>query len=52
MKGIICGLLLAPLVVGCAVSKDGAGFASQPRLVQSGVLIVGTTGPLRTLTDP
>ncbi len=51
MKGIICGLLLAPLVVGCAVSKDGVGFASQPRLVQSGVLIVGTTGPLRTLND-
>jgi hypothetical protein len=51
MKGIVCSLLLAPLVVGCAVSKDGAGFAPQPRAVQSGVLIVGTTGPLRMLND-
>jgi hypothetical protein len=51
MKGIVCSLLLAPLVVGCAVSKDGVGFAPQPRAVQSGVLIVGTTGPLRTLND-
>ena len=51
MKGIVCSLLLAPLVVGCAVSKDGVGFAPQPRAVQSSVLIVGTTGPLRTLND-
>jgi hypothetical protein len=51
MKGIVSSLLLAPLVVGCAVSKDGVGIASQPRVVQSGVLIVGTTGPLRTLND-
>jgi hypothetical protein len=51
MKGIVLSLLLAPLVVGCAVSKDGVGFASKPRVVQGGVLIVGTTGPLRTLSD-
>jgi hypothetical protein len=51
MKGIVSSLLLAPLVLGCAVSKDGVGVASQPRVVQSGVLIVGTTGPLRTLND-
>ena len=51
MKRIVCSLLLATLVVGCAVSKDGVGFAPQPRAVQSGVLIVGTTGPLRTLND-
>jgi hypothetical protein len=51
MKGMVCSLLLAPLVVGCAVSKDGVGFASQRRVVQRGVLIVGTTGPLRTLND-
>ena len=43
--------LLAPLIVGCAVSKDGAGFASKPRAVQGGVLIVGTTGPLRTFGE-
>jgi hypothetical protein len=51
MKGIVASLLLAPLVVGCAVSKDGVGFESKPHAVQSGVLIVGTTGPLRTLDD-
>jgi hypothetical protein len=51
MKGMVCSLLLAPLLVGCAVSKDGVGFASQPRVVQSGVLIVGKTGPLRRLDD-
>jgi hypothetical protein len=51
MKGIVSSLLLAPLVVGCAVSKDGVGFASHPHAVQGGVLIVGTTGPLRTLSD-
>src|ERR1700733_12842520 len=51
MKGIVCSLLLAPLVVGCAVSKDGVGFAPKPHAVQSGVLIVGTAGPLRTLND-
>jgi hypothetical protein len=51
MKGIVCSLLLALLVGGCAISKDGVGFASQPHAVQSGVLIVGTTGPLRTLSD-
>jgi hypothetical protein len=43
-------LLLVPLVGGCAVSKDGVGFESQ-HAVQGGVLIVGTTGPLRTLSD-
>jgi hypothetical protein len=51
MKGIVLGLLLAPLVGGCAISKDGVGFASKPHTVQNGVLIVGTTGPLRTLND-
>jgi hypothetical protein len=51
MKSIVLGLLLAPLVGGCAISKDGVGFASKPHTVQNGVLIVGTTGPLRTLND-
>jgi hypothetical protein len=51
MKGIVCSLLLAPLVVGCAVSKDGVGFAPKPHAAEGGVLIVGTTGPLRTLND-
>jgi hypothetical protein len=51
MKGIVCSLLLVPLVGGCAVSKDGVSFASQPHAAQGGVLIVGTTGPLRTLND-
>src|ERR1700729_2165730 len=51
MKGIVACLLLVPLVGGCAVSKDGVGFASRPHLVKNGVLIVGTTGPLRTLND-
>jgi hypothetical protein len=51
MKGIVCSLLLVPLVGGCAVSKNGVGFASQSHAVQGGVLIVGTTGPLRTLND-
>lgn len=51
MKGIVPGLLLALLVGGCVVSKDGVGFASHPRAVQGGVLIVGTTGPLRTLNE-
>jgi hypothetical protein len=50
MKGIVSCLLLAPLVVGCAISKDGVGFQSQ-HAVQGGVLIIGTTGPLRTLKD-
>jgi hypothetical protein len=49
MKGIVSSLLLVPLVGGCAVSKDGVGFASQPHAVPGGVLIVGTTGPLRAL---
>ena len=51
MKGIVSSLLLALGVGGCAVSKDGVGFASRPRAVHDGVLIVGTTGPLRTLSD-
>jgi hypothetical protein len=51
VKGIVSCLLLAPLVVGCAISKDGVGFASKPRSVHVGVLIVGTTGPLRVLND-
>jgi hypothetical protein len=44
-------LLLAPLIGGCAISKDGVGFASKTHAVQGGVLIVGTTGPLRPLND-
>jgi hypothetical protein len=51
MKGIVASLLPALLVGGCAVSKDGVGFASKPHAVQGGVLVVGTTGPLRTLSD-
>ncbi len=51
MKRIVCCLLLVTLIGGCAVSKDGVGFASKPHVVQQGVLIVGTTGPLRTLSD-
>jgi len=54
MRAIVFGLLLAPLVAGCAVSKDGVGFASRAPAVQPGapgILIVGTTGPLRTLDD-
>ena len=51
MKGIVASLLPALLVGGCAVSKNGVGFASRPRAAQDGILIVGTTGPLRTLND-
>jgi len=54
MKGIVSGLLLAPLVAGCAISKDGVGFASRAPTLQAGtpgILIVGTTGPLRTLDE-
>jgi hypothetical protein len=51
MKRIVSCLLLVPLIGGCAASKDGVGFASQPHAVPGGVLIVGTTGPLRTLGD-
>jgi hypothetical protein len=51
MKSLFCSLLLVPLVGGCALSKDGVGFASKTQIVQGGVLIVGTTGPLRTLND-
>jgi hypothetical protein len=50
MKGIVLSLLLVPLVAGCAVSKDGVAFESK-HAVQGGVVIVGTTGPLRTLDD-
>jgi hypothetical protein len=54
MKGIVFSLLIAPVVAGCAISKDGVGFASRAPAVQPGapgVLIVGTTGPLRTLDE-
>lgn len=54
MRGIVFSLLLTPLVAGCAVSKDGVGFASRTPTVQPGapgLLIVGTTGPLRTLDE-
>ena len=54
MKGIVFSLLLATLVAGCAVSKDGVGFVSRAPARQPGapgVLIVGTTGPLRSLDE-
>jgi hypothetical protein len=54
MKGFVFSLLLAPLVAGCAVSKDGVGFASRAPAAQPdapGILIVGTTGPLRALDE-
>ncbi len=85
MKGIICIVLLTMLVGGCAVSKDGVGFASRPpdakqiaktrdqlaenaraesptggespagtppaAPVQPGFLVIGTTGPFRTIDD-
>ena len=54
MRGIVFSLLLTPLVAGCAVSKDGVGFASRAPTVQPGapgILIVGTTGPLRTVDE-
>lgn len=54
MKGIVLGLLLAAAVAGCAVSKDGVGLASSTPTVQPttpGILIVGRTGPLRTLDE-
>jgi hypothetical protein len=50
VRRVLSCLLLVPLVGGCAVSKDGVSFESQ-HAVQGGVLIVGTTGPLRTLND-
>jgi hypothetical protein len=49
VRRVVSCLLLVPLVGGCAVSKDGVGFESQ-HAVRGGVLIVGTTGPLRTLS--
>jgi hypothetical protein len=54
MRGIVFSLLLAALVAGCAASKDGVGLTSRSPAVQpgaSGILIVGTTGPLRTLDE-
>jgi hypothetical protein len=74
MKGILTLLSLTGLVAGCALSKDGVGFAAKPASAdqvakthaqleqnaageppaaqaQPGILIVGTTGPLRTLDD-
>jgi hypothetical protein len=51
MKGIVGSLLFVPLVIGCAVSKDGVDFAPKPPAAEGGVLIVGSTGPLRTLND-
>jgi hypothetical protein len=50
VRHVVSCLLLAQLL-GCAISKDGADFASQAHAVPGGVLIVGTTGPLRTLND-
>jgi hypothetical protein len=55
MRGIVFSLPLAALVAGCAISKDGVGFASRTPAVQPGapgILIVGTTGPLRTFDRP
>jgi hypothetical protein len=54
MRRIVFNLLLAPLIAGCAVSKGGVGFGSRAPTVQPGmpgILIVGTTGPLRSLDD-
>jgi hypothetical protein len=54
MRGIVFSLPLAALVAGCAISKDGVGFASRAPAVQPGapgILIVGTTGPLRVLDE-
>ena len=51
MKGIVFSLLLVPLAVGCAVSKDGVDFASKPHAAEGGVLLVGTTGAVRTLSE-
>lgn len=54
MKGIVLSLLFAALVAGCTVSRDGMGFVSRAPARQPGapgVLIVGTTGPLRSLDE-
>jgi len=52
MRRIVFSLLLAPLVAGCAASQH-AGVAPIPRaeFVQSDILIVATTGRLRTVDD-
>jgi hypothetical protein len=54
MRGIVFSLLLVPLVAGCASSNDVVGLAARAPAAQGGapgVLIVGTTGPLRTLDE-
>jgi hypothetical protein len=75
MKGILSMLVFAAAVSGCAVSKDGVGFAQRAPdanqvaktkdqlqhnadsaaatadSVQPGILIIGTTGPFRTIKD-
>jgi hypothetical protein len=54
MRGIVLSLPLAALLAGCAISKDSAGFASRAPTAPPGapgILIVGTTGPLRTLDE-
>lgn len=74
ITGIIGSVTVALLVGGCAISKDGVGFASHPpdanqiaktrdqlaenagggsgaAALQPGFLVVGTTGPFRTIDD-
>jgi hypothetical protein len=51
VKRIVLWLLVVPWVGGCAVSRDGIGFTTGPHAAPGGILMVGTTGPLRTLND-
>jgi hypothetical protein len=71
MQRLLGILAAAALLGGCAVSKDGVGFASRPPSanqiakthdqlqsnagsaedVQPGMLVIGTTGPLRKPSD-
>jgi hypothetical protein len=54
LKGTLCGVLVALLAGGCAISKNGAGLAAPANagaVVQPGFLVVGTTGSFRTIDD-
>jgi hypothetical protein len=52
MKGILAALGCAVIVSGCAVSKDGLGFPQRGKAIAaSGLVIIGTTGPLRSVND-
>jgi hypothetical protein len=74
MKGIFTALAAVGMLAGCAVSKDGLGFApkgaSASQIAESrdqlqhnaessaapgeafpGILVIGTTGPLRSIDD-